>query len=57
MISIVVHIGQCPADDGQAIQDGDYYSDDMEEFTIDLNSNDIEKDISVVKLEHSEGLF
>lgn len=58
--SIVVHIRQCSATDdgkgdGQAIQDGDYYNEDMEEFTIDVNTNDIEKDIFVVKLEHSEG--
>ncbi|XP_066916820.1 uncharacterized protein [Clytia hemisphaerica] len=55
VISIVIHIGACAESDGQAIVDGDYYNEDMEEFTIDDNTNDVEKDISVVKLQHSEG--
>ena len=58
--SIVVHIRQCSATDNsngdsQVIQEGDYYNEDMEEFTIDVNTNDIEKDINVVKLDHTEG--
>jgi len=54
VISVVIHRQQCQ-EDGQAIQDGDYYNEDMEEFTIDTNTNDIEKDIFVVKLEHANG--
>ena len=57
VISIVIHIGACADNDEQTITDGDYYNEDMEEFTIDDNTNDIEKDISVVKLEHSEGMI
>lgn len=54
VISVVIHTKACITEDSQAISDGDFYNEEMQEFTITMDTNDIEKDIPVVKMNDTE---
>lgn len=56
VISVVIHTTKC-VEDGQDIQDGDYFNEDMQEFTVEPVTNDIEKDIDVVQMKDPSGIL
>lgn len=55
VISVVIHTAKCLSN-GQDIQNGDYFNEDMQEFTVEAVTNEIEKDINIVQMKDPSGM-